>query len=192
MKRIVGILMIVAVIVISVLMVVSKPKKELSEGAIQPELILNKIKVLNAQERDGDELYLTLNARLSGEFPEYMRIPAKPTHWLSSQMDSVEDVRLWSGPIVEGSSAIVVIELNEQDAEPLNPDDLLGVMRVRLKNEKGSLSVEWDVPNRSGIDAPKKLIRQGSDTVVQEVGKTRKFNLDNNGAHYEVFLSVNE
>jgi hypothetical protein len=190
MKRVLGILITVAVIAILLFMVVSSPKNKLTEGAVKPELVLNRIKVVKEQDRNGDELYLTLSARVAGESTEYMRIPAKPDHWLSRQIDLVTNVSLWSEPIADGQSITLVIELNEQDAEPLNPDDLLGIMRVQLKNEKGSLTVHWDIPNRTGIDAPKKLAGQVADTFSQESGKIEKFDLDNDGAHYEVYLSV--
>ncbi len=191
MKRVLGILIIVAVVAISLFMFVSSPRNKQAEGAVKPELVLNQIKVVTKQEQeaDGDELYLTLSAR---EGAEFTRIPAKPDHWLSRQIDSIKNVSLWSKPIAEGESVTLVIELNEQDAEPMNPDDLLGIMRVQLKNEKGSLTVHWDIPNRSGIDAPKKMDGELADTMSQESGKVQKFDLVNDGAHYEVYLSVKE
>lgn len=193
MKRVFGILIIVVVAIgVSLFMVVSSPEKNLTKGAIKPQLVLNQIKVEKQQERDGDELYLTLGARVDGESIQYIRIPAKPDHWLSRQIELVKNVSLWSEPLAEGQAVTVNIELNEADAEPLNPDDLLGIMRVRLKNEKGSLTVYWDIPNRTGIDAPKKRAGQPADTFSQEPGKVGKFDLYNDGAHYEVYLSVNK
>ena len=192
MKRVLGILIIVAVIAISLFMVVSSPKNKLTNGAVKPELVLNQIKVMKEQEGDGDELYLTLSARVAGESTEYMRIPAKPGHWLSQQIDLVKNVSLWSEPLAEGQSVTVKIELNEGDAAPLNAEDLLGIMRVQLKNEKGSLTVHWDITNRTGIDAPKKRAGLVAETLSQESGKVQKFDMDNDGAHYEVYLSVKQ
>ena len=190
MKRAWGILIIVALVAILLLMLLSPSKIKLPKRAVQPELVLRQIKVVKEQERDGDELYLTLSARVAGESPEYSRIPAKPDHWLSRQIDLVKDVSLWSKPILEGQSVTLVIELNEQDAEPLNSDDLLGIMRVQLNNEKGSLVIHWDHPDKKGLDAPKKQASQMVDRFSQGTGKVETYELDNDGAHYEVYLSV--
>lgn len=190
MKRILWTLIIVAVIAVSLYAVSLPPKKNLAQGVIKPELILNQIKVGGEQEHDGDELFLTLNSRVSGGVIEYQRIPAKPGHWLSRQIDEVKNVSLWSAPLADGQSATVNIELNDEDAEPLDPDDLLGLMRVELKNEKGSLVVHWDIPQRTGIDAPKKREGEVADTFSEESGHVVKFLLNNDGSYYEVHLSV--
>lgn len=190
MKRKLGVIIGVAVVIIVAFMFLSPPEQQQHKHAIRPALILHQIKVKKESERFGDELYVTLNARIGGKFPEYIRIPAKPDHWLSRQIDLVKDVKLWSDSIAEGASAIIIIELNEQDAEPLIPDDLLGVMRVKLKNEKGSLKVDWDIPNLTGVNVPKKVSGQLPDTTEKESSQIQKFDLNNEGGSYEVYLSV--
>lgn len=193
MKRVLGMLIIVIVVIaVSMYAFSLQPQKNGVEGSITPKLILNQIKMVGEQERDGDELFLTLHSHVSGGVMEYQRIPAKPGHWLSRQINEVKNISLWSLPITEGQSATINIELNDEDAEPLDPDDLLGLMRVELKNEKGSLVVHWDIPSRTGIDAPRKRVGEKEDTVSEESANVAKFLLNNDGANYEVYLSVKQ
>lgn len=193
MKRILAALFAVGVIAIALYASVLPSKNNLSLKSIKPVLILSQIKALTEQESStGDELYLTLNARVSGGVIEYKRIPAKPGHWLSRHIDEVKQVNLWSQPLTEGQIATVNIELNDEDAEPFNPDDLLGLMLVQLKNEKGQLVVHWEIPHRTGVTAPNKLESDVPDTVTEESDHVQKFDLNNDGAHYQVYLSVKE
>lgn len=193
MKRILAALIAVGVIAIALYASVLPSKNNLSLKSIKPELILNQIKALKEQEsRTGDELFLTLNACVSGGVIEYKRIPAKPGHWLSRHIDEVKKISLWSQSLTEGQIATINIELNDEDAEPFNPDDLLGVVQVQLKNENGELVVHWDIPHRTGMAAPNKLESDVPDTMTEEPDHVQKFDLNNDGAHYQVYLSVKE
>lgn len=161
-------------------------EKDLS---IKPELVLDKIKLVKAQERAGDELYFTLSARVGNKPTKYIRIPVKPEHWLSGKIDAVKKVHLWSEPLVDGQSVTIIVELNEQDSgSPLDPDDLLGVMRVKLKNDRGILHVLWDIPNQTGVNAPKKMAGEAADTHIAGSHHAHKFDLQNDEAHYEVHM----
>lgn len=161
--------------------------------SIKPELVLDKIRLVKTQERDGDELYFTLSARVGNKPTKYIRIPVKPEHWLSGKISTVKKVHLWSEPLVDGQSVTVIVELNEQDSGgPLDPDDLLGVMRVKLKNEHGELRVLWDIPNQTGENAAKKTAGETADTHAVEPHHTHKFDLQNNEAHYEVHMSMSK
>jgi hypothetical protein len=193
MQKMVGILSAAALLVILVIVAVLLPKKFIQEylsGVAHPVLMLDEIKVIKAQEQGGDELYFSVGARTTGHPTEYIRIPQYPDHWLSKRVDSVKNVRLWSGKIADEESVILLIELNEQDAAVLNPDDLLGVMRVRLKNSKGIVSAEWDVLSCTSSNSVNKLPGGGFDTATKLTPDSEKFELENNGAHYEVVLSL--
>ncbi len=191
MKRALGIL--VVLIVIGILAFWYLPSFKITRAKpyeVTPELFLKEIKVLQAQESAGDELYLTISIRRPGLPAEYIRVPERPDHWLSRQLDLVKDIQLWSEPIANGETVTLMIELNEQDAEPLNPDDLLGIMRVKIKNTKGSLDVHWDIPNWDGVHSSKKSHGSVTDTVAPESGSVEKFDLKNDGAHYEMYLML--
>ncbi len=190
MKRIFG---VIVVGVLSVSIVFSASAASTKDLTIKPELMLDQIKLIKAQESDGDELYFTLSARVGNKPTEYIRIPVKPEHWLSGKIEAVNKIHLWSEPLVEGQSVTIIVELNEQDsAGPLNPDDLLGVMRVKLKNEKGLLQASWDIPNQTGVNAPKKLAGEPADTHAPEAHHVHKFDLQNDGSHYEVHMSMSK
>ncbi len=159
--------------------------------SIQPELVLDKIKLVKAQEHDGDELYFTLSARAGNKPTQYIRIPLQPEHWLSGKISAIKQVHLWSEPLVDGQSAVIVIELNEQDSSgALDPDDLLGVMQVTLKNEQGVLHIRWDTPYQAGENAPQNIAGEVVATHVAESHHTHKFDLQNDKAHYEVYMKI--
>ncbi len=191
MKRFFGVIL-VCLVVLFATWAFSPLKHTSSVGysqTIKPELILNQITLKHPQEKDGDELYLTLSARVAKKPTEYFRIPEKPMHWLSRQIGLVKDVNLWSDSIADGQSVTLIIELNEQDALPLNPDDLLGIVRVKLKNEKGVLQFNWDIPNSPAAHFPEK--RSGElITPIKEPGSIERFDFESDGAKYEVYLSL--
>ena len=188
MKRIFGAI-VVGVLWTSMAFPVSKDSRK--DLTIKPELLLDKIRLINAQEHDGDELYFTLSARVGNKPTEYIRIPVKPEHWLSGKIGAVKKVHLWSEPLAEGQSVTIIVELNEQDAgSALDPDDLLGVMRVKLKNEKGFLRLSWDIPNQTGVNAPKKTAGEAANNHSPEPHHIHKFDLQNDGGHYEVHMSM--
>ncbi len=191
MKRGLGIF--AGVIAIGVLVFLYSSSLKINGGnayQVNPELILKQLTVLKEQEFGGDEIYITLNVRRSGFPVEYIRIPQRPDHWLSRQIDLVKDIHLWSAPVIDGETVTIMVELNEQNMEPMNPDDLLGMMRVKIKNEKGKLDVHWDVPNQWGNEHSKKLADSGAETKVRVSSHVEKFDFQNEDAHYEMYLML--
>lgn len=181
MKRIVGFLLIGALSV-SVALAVSHKKidKDHPPQVIKPTLSIDHITLMNGQERDGDELYITLSARSKNRPTKYVRIPEAPDHWLSALINQTKEVPLWSESLNDGESIILVLELNEQDSLVLNPDDLLGVMQVKLTNQEGALNIEWEMPNR--VDHH--VVVSGKQKSIHQ------FDLQKNDAHYDVYLSL--
>ncbi|STX93816.1 Uncharacterised protein [Legionella londiniensis] len=152
------------------------------KNTIKPTLILNHLKPLKHQETGGDELYMDIGVYRAQKEGRFFRIPEFPKNWPSSQSDKIKKIPLWSEPIKDGETVILILSLLEQDVTPMNPDDLLGIMRVKLKNEKGTLNVQWSIPNRS----------VGPSTVMGEGGNIEKFELFSEEGQYEVYLSLKQ
>lgn len=152
-----------------------------ADTELKPRLVLDHLKVIQAQEKDGDELYFDVSVYRANQAVRYLRIPAKPIHWPSQLMDNVSKVTLWSEPLKAGETVTLIVSLMESDALPFNPDDLIGLVRVKLKNAKGVLQISWGMPNR--YDGPAKMASQSS---------TQKFDMLGEGARYNLYLSLTE
>ncbi len=147
---------------------------------IKPLLFLHHINVIKASERDGDEVYFDVSVYRSNHAEQYFRIPEKPFHWVSQLVGKLSQVKLWSEPIKEGETVVIIVSLIETDASFIEPDDLIGVMRIKLKNEHGVLQARWTMPNHL----------EGPVTVPTDHNDIQKFDLRGEGSDYEVFLSI--
>lgn len=151
-----------------------------AEKSLNLELLLNKVKVVKAQEIDGDELYFTTSVYRKNESTVYSRIPEKPAYFNPLMIKKAANLSLWSGDLTQGQSVAVVISLNELDQMLLDPDELIGSMRVIIQNDKGSLKTRWSIPNRM----------EGPETIAGQKGDIQKFDLFGPNGHYEVYLSL--
>ncbi len=145
-----------------------------ADGALQPILMMDHVDVIKATERDGDELYFDIAVYQGNQPTQYLRIPAKPMNWPSGVMDKVKKIILWSQPLQSGQAITLIVSLLDSDGSVLNPDDLIGSMRVDLKNEKGSLQTRWSMPNHTESLGTKNM---------------QKFELLG-GGQYDVYLSL--
>jgi hypothetical protein len=109
-----------------------------------------------------------------------VRLPSKPFHEPSKLIGQFSKVRLWSEPLKVGETVTIVVSLIETDDTPLNPDDLIGLVRVKLKNEAGILQTTWDMPNHQAA----------AITSKDQSGKVQKFELNGEGSQYELYLSL--
>ena len=167
MKRIVRIFL-------AVFLLLPMPFASANAGDVNPNLVLDHVKVIQASERDGDELYFDIGVYQVNQPTQYIRIPEKPKHWPSQLMDKVMHVPLWSQALKPGQTVTLIVSLMESDGSLLNPDDLIGSMRVTLKNDNGTLQTRWSIPNRPG------------DLVASDI---QKFDLQGEGK-YEVYLGI--
>jgi len=150
------------------------------KNVLKPKITLNHLKTIEAKELNGDELYFDITEMRANEPGKFYRIPEHPIHWSSSQLTKLKKVKLWSEEIQPGKIVILLFSLMEEDDTPFNPDDMIGVVRVELKNKDGVLSVHWTIPNRA----------VGPVTIKGEKGDIQKFSLNSEDGSYEVFLSL--
>lgn len=151
-----------------------------TDTELKPRLVLDHLNVIQAQEKDGDELYFDVSVYRANQAVHYLRVPAKPIHWPSQLMGNISQVTLWSEPLKAGETVTLIVSLIESDALPFNPDDLIGLVRVRLKNAKGVLQTHWGMPNR--YNGPAKMAPHSSGT--------QKFDMQGDGARYNLYLSL--
>ncbi len=147
---------------------------------LKPQLILDHLNIIHAQEMDGDELYFDISVYQANKPVHYLRVPEKPIHWSSKLINKISNVTLWSEPLKPGESVNVIVSLMESDEAFYNPDDVIGLVRVNIKNVKGTLKANWTMPNRS--DGPVKMAAQRRGS--------HKFDLQGKGAQYDVYLSL--
>ncbi|AHE66357.1 hypothetical protein [Legionella oakridgensis] len=150
------------------------------EQILKPILILNHIKVIAPHEQKGDELYFDITAFWADKPRKYYQVPKPPRYWASADSDKINSVPLWSEPLKPGQVVILLISLMDIDVLPMDPDDLIGIVRVKLKNENGVLHAIWSIPNRS----------IGPETIMGQKGEIQKFELSGPYGDYEIYLSL--
>lgn len=111
---------------------------------------LSKLDAVRTAEKRGDELYVSVTEYNSSASPVNYRIPEYPLHWLSKGPKEITDVLLWANTFKEGEGASVIFSLIEQDTPPWDLDDLIGTIKLKVRNEKGKLKREWVIPHQAG------------------------------------------
>lgn len=154
----------------------------LDKTKLQPKLVLDYVAVIKTQERDNDELYLDIKIHRPNHFSQYFRVPKSPVHWSSRVIGRIKDLQLWSEPLASGDSITLIISLIEGDDSVVDPDDLIGLVQVRLKNQKGHLQTLWSMPNQAN----------GGVKKVSQTGNVKKIDLMGSDAHYQLYLSVKQ
>ena len=143
---------------------------------LQVSVKLSQIERVRAQEKSGDELYFSVTEYPSKGRPHNDVVPEYPLHWLSDHLKELKDVVLWEKLVKEGEGSSVILSLIEQDAPPWDMDELIGTVKLNLKNEKGKLKKEWTIPNRADTEPVK--------------AHENEFLLMGSGAEYHVVLKV--
>lgn len=144
---------------------------------LKPTLLLDHIKMIKTGESDGDELYFDITVYRAKQPAQYFRLPKQPFHEPSKLVGQFSKVKLWSEPLKVGESVTIIVSLIETDYTPLNPDDLIGLVRVKLKNNAGKLQATWDMPNQSM-------------PAIDHNDKVQKFDVKGEGSQYEIYLSL--
>lgn len=141
-------------------------------------VVLSKLDVVHPTEKRGDELYFSITEYSSKERPRSYLIPEFPMHWLSAHLQDIKNVNLWDKIIKDGEGVSVIFSLIEQDVAPWNIDDLVGTIKLKVRNEKGVLKREWIIPNQK-------------DTQPVKQHKN-EFILDGASGEYHLFLKLVE
>jgi hypothetical protein len=162
------------------LLLLMHPVLAANNNIIDSSIDLTAIKAIKTTEKHGDELYFDVLVYSSNSKPKHYRIPNHPFHWPSEITHKLSDLNLWQGKIKPNEAVTLIISLIEMDSPPWNTDDLIGSIRVRLKNDNGKLVTSWGMPNR--VDPP--------TAVIGRNGRVEKFQLLGDNSNYELFLRL--
>lgn len=130
---------------------------------VHPTIYLDEIVGHEIGERGKDEVYLSVAEfhsdgtsqayTVPGHFVERRTHygstfpPSPPRHptlyWDSDNLSEITNLKLWDKPLMEGDAVEIVISLIEHDLPPWDLDDLIGTLKLRLRNEKGQLYIQW-------------------------------------------------
>ena len=107
---------------------------------------LKEIIAVKPSEKYGDEVYFSVTQYSDQKKPKQFRIPAYPNHWQSKNLEKIKNINLWQGSLGNNEFVQLMISLIEQDSPPFIHDDHLGSTKVTLKNVKGKLQINWEIP----------------------------------------------
>lgn len=128
----------------------------------------NEIKAIQPTEIDGDELYIDVEIRQANQVRNVWRVPQKPGYWSSHRLSALKPFVVWSGSIAEGDEVIAYVSLVEMDANPLNPDDVIGTVRVTMQNKQGMIQAQWSRLNEEEGE-------KGQPLLIEKEGHIFKF-----------------
>jgi len=148
--------------------------------SLHPQINLLSIRGIKTVEQQGDELYLTVTVYPSKGKSKHYHLPRKPQHWRSNNLKKVTKVPVWEGSLPESEAVTVIISLMEKDLPPWNTDDLIGSVRVHLRNNKGKLESNWSIPNR--VDGPV--------STMSQWGRTERFELLGEDGQYHLYFML--
>lgn len=114
-------------------------------------LTLSSIEFKKASEDYGDELFFNVTTYASNGVSTHYQVPTYPTHWHSARLDQVHDVPLWEGQVPEDGAIEIIVSLTERDAPPWNIDDLVGSVKLKLRQEGGEVVEDWSLYVERGL-----------------------------------------
>lgn len=108
-------------------------------------LNLNAFELIQPQEESGDELYITVTEFAKNEKPRNYQVPSFPSHWLSKYLNNFKQIVIWKKEIKECKPIDLLITLVEQDAQPIDLDDSLGTVKLKINCNDGKIEQQWVV-----------------------------------------------
>lgn len=141
-------------------------------------VMLSKLEAVRTAEKRGDELYISVTEYGSSTAPINYLVPEFPMHWLSRRLEEVKNVTLWANSFKEGEGAAVIFSLIERNMPPWDLDDLIGTIKLKVRNTNGKLKKQWVLPHQKGFQ------------VIQ--ADKNEFILKSDAAEYHIFLELKE
>ncbi len=124
-----------------------KTLKTTTTEKLHVKVTMARMKCLALTERNFDQIYVgTAVFRSGGQF-DYSRIPTYPHNWPMKIGNEINNQALWKGELEEGQAIIFTLSLIEQDLSVFNPDDLVGLAKLEIRNQHGQFKVSWSTPN---------------------------------------------
>lgn len=163
-----------------VLMFLAATAGHAAQNSVKATLLLKHIKASVVHERGGDELYMDVAAFQLNKPKTYTQIPKPPNHWPAQQLSKVKSVTLWSDDLKAGEKVVLIVSLMDYDTLSINPDDLIGVIRIELENAQGVLKSKWSLPNQMNV----------AKGHAERANQLKTFTLSGVHGEYKVALSL--
>lgn len=140
---------------------------------VNVKVVLNKIEAQKLLHSRGDELYLHIAVYNSDGTARAYTIPELPLFWPSRGLAQIKNLALWDGTLHNREGIELLFSLVERNSPPWHVDDLIGVLKLRMKNTDGHIEAEWSLP-----DSSTKLLHASADN--QQVA------MEGDGAEYHL------
>ncbi len=140
------------------------------------QINLKSFEVIHPQEKRGDELYISITEFSKNNLPRNYKVPPFPSHWLSRYLNSFKEMTLWRKSFEQCEPLDLLITLVEEDAEPWDPDDSLGSVKLQISCTNGKLEEKWVIPN--------------SEKVSEIAKKKNAFHFKGSNAQYDMQFSL--
>lgn len=140
------------------------------------KLELAKIQPLKIQEHWGDELYFDITEYTQQGLEQVYQVPKKPLYLSSNHLAKFKNIELWHKTLKPEEVVLLLVSLVEADNVPWNLDDIIGIIKIRMKNEDGKLVSDWSMPNRV--------------QTSKVTSKLRRFELKGSNAAYQLDLQL--
>jgi hypothetical protein len=144
------------------------------------KLELAKIQSLKIQEHWSDELYFDITEYTQRGLEQFYQVPKKPLYLSSKHLSKIKDIKLWHKILKPGEVVLLLVSLVEQDNAPWDLDDIIGIVKIRMKNEGGKLVSDWSMPNAT----------QMAKAAASKVVRLRHFELKGSSAAYQLDLQL--
>ncbi len=137
---------------------------------------LKNLKMIQQQEKGGDELYISVTEYPAQGKPIHYQVPSYPTHWLSKYITNVKDVVIWKKTDAKCEGAELLITLVEEDFVPWNMDDSLGSVALKVECVNGKAIEKWSIPDQ-----------KTAEKISNENGA---FTFKGKGAQYKALFTI--
>jgi|GEM_PF-5659238 hypothetical protein len=90
-----------------------------------------------------DEVYIALTSYSSFSEPKHEEIPKFPSYLDSNALASLKKISIWSGVVPAGEYINFKIAFVDRDNPPLNNDDLIGIVSLKIENKDGKIQYTY-------------------------------------------------
>ena len=133
--------------------------------ALDLELKVNKLEILEHSERFGDEVYLHVLESHDEKLYEH-HLPKYPFYYREGHLKDFKPTILWKKSLNDSEKVTLFISLIEKDAAPWNIDDLIGQLTLTLKIVDEKLQATWDMVDKENLD---KVISKDQKNISLEL-----------------------
>lgn len=118
---------------------------------VTTQINLLSIQVVSSSESRGDEIYFNLTEFHHDRTVTHFAFPEPPSVWKSKDLAQVKPTLLWKQTIEQGQPLELMITLVEHDNPPWDVEDVLGTIKIHLRNNDGKLINNWVVEKTADI-----------------------------------------